>query len=105
MFTPTTKAKRLRGIVMQMAQAKRKLEGGRFDEGWLWDSMVKGLGVDVGQFELRGILKDLCARGYITYRENKDKKMDSAPYFTQIELTPRGSDLLEETFEDPAVEL
>jgi hypothetical protein len=98
------KAKRLRGAMLQLLRTNHDGQATRFDGTALWSALVRGLGFDAGRNEVKTMLQDLCQRGYVTCKEHKDRDTGEVR-FTQIALTPRGRDLLEETIEDPAVEL
>ena len=100
----TAKAKRLRGTVLMLLRTNHDGQATRFDATALWSALVRGLNFDASQNEVMTILQDLCGRGYITYRDSKDKKTGEVRIF-QIELCPKGRDLLEETIVDPAVEI
>ena len=104
MYTATAKAKRLRGAILELLRTNHDGQQSRFDSSALWSALVRGLGFDAGRHEVKTVLQDLCARGYVTYREKRDKETNEVSIW-QIELTPRGRDILEETIEDPAVEL
>ena len=98
------KMKRLRGAILQLLCTNHDAQSSRFDATALWSALVRGLNFDASRNEVKTILQDLCGRGYCTCVERKDKNTGEV-WISQIELTPKGRDLLEETITDPAVEL
>ncbi len=103
-FTAVAKRKRLRGAVLKLLCTNHDEQQSRLDSTALWSALVRGLGFDVSQDETVTCLQDLEGRGYIRFVQKKDKKNGDVR-ISMIELCPKGRDLLEETIEDPAVEL
>jgi hypothetical protein len=100
----TAKTKHLRGTVLLLLRTNHDDQKSRFDSTALWSALVRGLSFDVSRNELKTVLQDLKGRGYIDFKQQKD--LDSGTvYIVQIELCPRGRDLLEGTIEDAAVEI
>jgi hypothetical protein len=71
------------------------------DDVALWHILID-LGCDVGQNDVLTQLQDLCDRGYVTFKETKNRLTNRAE-ISLIQLTPRGRDLSEETIQDPAI--
>ncbi len=77
----------------------------RLDSSLVWSMLVR-LGFDVSKDEVTTIVEDLSARLYIKCQLNKklyDQRGERL--YMQLELCPKGRDLLEGTIEDPAVEV
>ena len=103
-YIATAKAKRLRGAILKLLQTNHNQQSTRFDSTALWSALVRGLGFDASRNDVMTMLQDLCGRMYVVYKEKKNDDTGEVRIW-QIELTPRGRDLLEETVEDAAVEL
>ena len=96
--------KRLRGAVIKLLCTNHDAQHARFDATALWSALVRGLGFDVSKNEVKTVLQDLDGRGYAKFTAKRD--LDTGEiYIMQIELCPKGRDLVEGTIEDPAVEL
>lgn len=100
----TAKTKHLRGTVLLLLRTNHDDQKSRFDSTALWSALVRGLSFDVSRNELKTVLQDLKGRGYVDFKQQKDLD-NGTVYIVQIELCPRGRDLLEGTIEDPAVEV
>lgn len=98
------KAKRLRGAILKLLCTNHDEQLSRFDATSLWSALVRGLAFDASRFEVITTLQDLKGRGYVDFRQRKDEDRGTI-YLAQIELCPKGRDLLEGTVEDPAVEI
>lgn len=60
---------------------------------------------DLSEDDLVTLLEDLKDRGYVTYqRDEKLWKKSRAVRISQLQLTPGGSDLVEGTVSNPAVQ-
>ena len=103
-YTATAKAKRLRGAILELLRTNHDGQQARFDSTSLWSALVRGLGFDASRNEVKTTLQDLCGRQYVIFQEKKNKDTGEVSIW-QIELTPKGRDLLEETIIDAAVEL
>jgi hypothetical protein len=98
------KSKRLRGVILELLQTNHDQQRSRFDSTMLWSALVRGLGFDASENDVMTVLQDLHGRGYVTYTEIKNARKGEY-HIVQIELQPRGRDLLEGTITDPAVEV
>lgn len=103
-FLDTAKTKHLRGTVLMLLRTNHDAQNSRFDSTALWSALVRGLSFEVSRNELKTVLQDLKGRGYVDFKQQKDND-SGAIYIVQIELCPKGRDLLEGTIDDPAVEL
>jgi hypothetical protein len=103
-YTAAAKTKRLRGTILQLLCTNHDAQASRFDATALWSALVRGLNFDASRNEVKTVIQDLCGRGYCTCKERKNLETGEV-FLSQIELTPKGRDLLEGTIEDPAVEL
>ncbi len=99
------KARRMRGQILEMLATNHDKRQSRLDSSLVWSILVRS-GFDVSKDEVTTLCEDLEARGYIKYQLNKrlyEKTGDRL--YMQMELCPKGRDLLEATFDDPAVEV
>jgi hypothetical protein len=103
-FTLVAKRKRLRGVILELLQTNHDKQESRFTSTALWSAAVRGLGFDVSRNEVVTMLQDLKGRGYVDFTLKKNEDTGEIRIFN-IELCPKGRDLLEGTIEDPAVEL
>jgi len=103
-YTATAKAKRLRGAILGLLRTNHDEQASRFDSTALWSALIRGLGFDASRNEVKTTLQDLRGRSYISYVEKKDLNTGEVSMW-QIELLPKGRDLLEGTVDDPAVEV
>lgn len=103
-FLNTAKTKHLRGTVLGLLRTNHDEQSSRLDSSALWSALVRGLCFEVSRNELKTVLQDLKGRGYVDFKQQKDHERGII-YIVQIELCPRGRDLLEGTIEDPAVEI
>ena len=103
-YGAVAKAKRMRGMILELLQTNHDQQGSRFDSSMLWHALVCGLGFDASENDVLTTLQDLHDRGYVDYREIRNLKKGEYR-IVQIELKPKGRDLLEETITDAAVEL
>jgi hypothetical protein len=98
------KSKRMRGMILELLQTNHDQQRSRFDSSMLWSALVRGLGFDASLNDVLTVLQDLCDRGYVKYTEIRNVKLGEYR-IVQIELTPKGRDLLEGTITDPAVDV
>lgn len=103
-YGAVAKSKRMRGMILQLLQTNHEQQRSRFDSSMLWSALVRGLGFDASENDVITVLQDLCDRGYIKYVEQRNRRLGEYR-IVQIELCPKGRDLLEGTIEDPAVEV
>lgn len=103
-YGDSAKMKHLRGTVLKLLRTNHDQQSSRFDSTALWSALVRGLGFDVSKNEVKTVLQDLQGRGYVRFQQKKDWSIGEV-YITQIELCPKGRDLLEATIDDPAVEV
>jgi hypothetical protein len=105
-YTLVAKRKRLRGAILELLCTNHDKQESRFNSSALWSALVRGLGFEASKYEVFTMLQDLQARGYITYQlDQKRKDLDGEIRINNIELCPKGRDILEGTSEDPAVEI
>jgi hypothetical protein len=98
------RSKRLRGMILELLQTNHDEQKSRFDSTMLWSALVRGLGFDASENDVITMLQDLRGRSYISYTEIKNQRRGEYR-IVQIELCPKGRDLLEGTISDPAVEV
>lgn len=98
------KSKRLRGMILELLQTNHDEQKSRFDSTMLWSALVRGLGFDASENDVITILQDLNGRSYVKYSEIRNARLGQYR-IVQIELCPKGRDLLEGTITDPAVEV
>jgi hypothetical protein len=103
-FTLVAKRKRLRGAILELLCTNHDQQESRFTSSALWSALVRGLGFEASKNEVITMLQDLKARGYVEFALKKNDQDGEIRIFN-IELCPKGRDLLEGTTEDPAVEL
>lgn len=103
-YGAVAKSKRMRGMILELLQTNHDQQRSRFDSSMLWSALVRGLGFDASENDVLTVLQDLSGRGYVTYTEVKNLRRGEYR-IVQIELAPKGRDLLEGTIADPAVEV
>lgn len=103
-YDKVAKTKRIRGVILEALQSNHDEQKSRFDSSMLWSFLVRGLGFDISENELKTVLQDLSGRGYIKFVEIKDQRK-GLYWIVQIEMLPKGRDLLEGTISDSAVEV
>jgi hypothetical protein len=94
--------KRLRGAIVEVLYARHQAQQSRVDHVALW-RILRELGFDIGEFDLLTALQDMRERSYVTYQDSKNRLTNRVQVW-QIQLTPKGRDLREETIQDPAVQ-
>lgn len=94
-------SKRTRQVIVELIYDRHSKQQSRADDSMMW-RMVNDLGCDVSENDLLMALQDLFDRGYLVYREDKDRKTHAVK-ISEIQLTPRGRDLVERTVADPAI--
>lgn len=103
-YTRVAKNQRIRRLILDTLRTNHDEQGSRFDSSLLWSILVRTFGFDLSENELFTMLQDLCGRGYISYVEQKNLRKGEYR-IVQIELMPKGRDLLEGNIPpDPAVE-
>ncbi len=103
-YGAVAKSKRMRGMILELLQTNHDQQRSRFDSSMLWSALVRGLGFDASENDVMTVLQDLNGRSYIRYTEIKNPRQ-GVYRIVQIELMPKGRDLLEGTISDPAVEV
>jgi hypothetical protein len=93
--------KRIRGVIIDVLYTRHAAQQHRVDHVALWHILVD-LGCDVGENDVLTQLQDLADRGYVNYRENKDRRSNRVD-ISMIQLTSKGRDLREDTIRDAAV--
>jgi hypothetical protein len=102
MATPdAAQSKRTRGVIIELLYGRHTAQQPRADHVALWH-MLTDLGCDVGENDVLTHLQDLCDRGYVTFRQIKNRYTNRSE-ISLIQLTPKGRDLFEGTSADPAV--
>lgn len=98
------KNRRVRRLILDVLRARHDDQQSRYDSSLLWSVLVRTFAFDVSENELFTMLQDLNGRGYVVYVEQKNLRKGEYR-IVQIELTPKGRDLLEGNIPpDPAVE-
>jgi predicted transcriptional regulator len=92
--------KRTRAVIIELLNIRHSEQRSRPDHVLMWH-MLLDLGADASENEVLTLLQDLFDRGYVAYREEKDRRT-SRVSISQIQLTPKGRDLIEGTITDPA---
>jgi len=96
--------KRLRGASLEALDVNHRKQKQRLDLHVLW-SLLKKLGyADLAKNDLITVLQDLKDRGYVEF-DQKRNEWTGEIRVSQIEIEPKGRDLLERTTNDPAVQL
>lgn len=93
--------KRIRGVIVEVLYTRHSAQQHRVDHIALWHIMLD-LGCDLGENDCLTQLQDLNDRGYVKY-ESKRNQLTNRTEISMIQLTSRGRDLREGTFQDPAV--
>jgi hypothetical protein len=102
MATPdAAQNKRTRGVIIELLNGRHAAQQSRADHVALWH-MLTDLGCDVGEADVLTHLQDLSDRGYVTFRQTKNRWTNRTE-ISLIQITPKGRDLLEGTIADPAV--
>jgi hypothetical protein len=94
--------KRYRGAIIEVLYARHQAQQSRVDHVALWH-ILRDLSFDLGENELLTVLQDIYERSYVTYVCRRNR-LTNRQEISQIQLTPRGRDLREETISDPAVQ-
>ncbi len=94
-------AKRTRGVVIELLYVRHTAQQPRADHVALWH-MLTDLGCDVGENDVLTTLQDLSDRGYVNFTQKKNRWTNRSE-ISLIQLTARGRDLYERTFEDAAI--
>ncbi len=100
----TARAKELRGNILDLLRTTHDGQHSHLTSSTVWNALVRGLGYDVTKNEVTTMLQDLGGRGYVTFQRHKNE-IDGNVRLLELEITPKGRDLLEGTIKDPAVEL
>lgn len=104
-MTPSSAAvehvKRIRGVILELVNEGHQSQSSRLNDVMVWALLQKML-YDVGQNDVVTILQDLQERGYLKFKEEKDRRTNVVR-ISLIQITPEGRDLLEGTEPDPAV--
>lgn len=95
--------KRLRGLIVEVVYIRHLNQQPRLDNVEL-AHILRDMGRDVAENLLLAQLQDLHDRGYMIYREDKNR-ITGRVTILQMQLTSRGRDLNEKTIEDPAVQI
>jgi predicted transcriptional regulator len=93
--------KRLRGQILELVDEGHKEQRSRLTAIILW-GVLQRLKYDVSENDVITLLQDLKERGYLALNEEKNRR-NGYVTISQIQITPRGRDLLEGTLTDPAV--
>lgn len=93
--------KRTRGMIIELLCVRHAQQSSRADHVQLWH-MLSDLGADVGENDVVTSLQDLLDRGYVTFKQEKNRYTNRAE-ISLIQLTAKGRDLYEGTIKDPAV--
>jgi hypothetical protein len=91
----------MRGEILKMVSRNHREQRTRMNDV-LMAKVLRDLGYDVGQDEVVTVLQDLGRRGYLAFREERDKRSNRVSLWL-IEITPLGQDVIEKTHVDPAV--
>jgi hypothetical protein len=94
--------KRLRGAIIEVLYARHQAQQSRVDHVALWH-ILRDLSFDLGENELLTVLQDLWERKYVLYSASRNR-LSNRVQISQIQLTPSGRDLREETITDAAVQ-
>jgi transcription initiation factor IIE alpha subunit len=95
--------RRLRGEVLKLIYGNHETQQARIDEMTL-TSVLERLRFDVSVNLVREVLHDLRERGFVSFDEQRDRVTGRSP-IRQVQITPGGSDIVEETGSDPGVEV
>ncbi len=95
--------KRLRGEILELVDEGHRQQRSRMTDLILW-GVLQRLKYDVSQNDVITTLQDLKDRKYIAFDQDKNQR-SGVVRISQIQITPAGRDLLEETTKDPAVHL
>jgi hypothetical protein len=95
--------KRLRGEILELVDEGHQEQRSRFTDVILW-GVLQRLKYDVSQNDVITVLQDLKDRSYLTFEQDKDRRT-GVVRISQIQITPRGRDLLEGTAMDAAVHI
>ena len=93
--------KRLRGAILELVDEGHREQRSRMNDLVLWGVLQKLL-YDVSQNDVITLLQDLGDRGYLAFTQTKNPRT-SEVRISQIQITPKGRDVLEGTEPDPAV--
>jgi hypothetical protein len=95
------RTRRLRGAILELVCENHDLQGSRYRLITLWGVMER-LRYDVGRNEVATLLQDLKDRGYLGLKQTKDEDTNRID-IEEIQITPKGRDLVSRLEEDKAV--
>lgn len=99
----TAVLKRWRGVVLELVYSGHRAQQSRLDYLALW-GLMQDLGHDVGRNDVITICQDLKERGYLEFREEKNRWTNATELY-EIRIMPYGRDLVERTKRDEAVSI
>jgi transcription initiation factor IIE alpha subunit len=95
--------RRLRGEILKLIYENHESQRTRLDDVTL-AGVLERLGFDVYVNLVRELLQDLQERNCVKFEEEKNRRTGEMT-IRKIQILPRGSDVVEETIVEPAVDV
>jgi hypothetical protein len=95
--------RRLRGEILRLVRENHERQDSRIDDVTL-AGVLERLRFDVSVNMVRTLLQDMEQRGLLKFSQERDRVTGKVS-IRAIEITPRGSDVLDGTIEDRSVEV
>ena len=95
--------RRLRAEILKLIYENHESQRIRLDDLTLF-SVMERLQFDAHLNLVRELLQDLRERGFVKFAEDKNRTTGEVA-LRQIQILPRGCDILEKTISDPAVDV
>jgi DNA-binding PadR family transcriptional regulator len=92
---------RHRGVILQFIDSNHFQQLSRMDDVEMW-GMMMDMGYRVGQDYVMTLLQDLSDRGYVSFQTEMNRR-SGRTHLNQIQITPRGRDVVNRLIQDPAV--
>ncbi|MGH7936715.1 MAG: hypothetical protein ACREF8_06875, partial [Chthoniobacterales bacterium] len=95
--------RRLRGMILKLVYENHEAQNHRLDDVTL-TGVLERLQFDVYVNAVRELLQDLGERGLLSFKQERDRTTGRIS-IRQVQISPKGRDLVENTTSDPAVEV
>jgi uncharacterized protein YciU (UPF0263 family) len=95
---------RWRGLALELIYSTFRKRLPAYDHVMLADVMRSVGGQDLGENDVIFVLRQLHDRGYLTYRETKNRWTNEVT-IADIQITPKGCNIVEGVERDPAVRI
>jgi hypothetical protein len=95
--------RRLRGVILKLIAQNHEKQQHRLDDITL-TGVLERLQYDVYVDLVRATLQDLEERGMLEFAQDRNRKTGET-FIRQIQILPKGRDLVEGTISDPAIDV